>query len=449
MTSAISARRQIRQLGNRGLTALRNPLYRSGYALVVNVAGTTLVGIGFWALAAHVYSSQRVGQASALVAALVVISSFSQLNLGYTLPRFLPRVGRRAGRLIAYGYAASSLAALVISLTFIVVLPRLSSQWHFLGSSPQLSIGFAVAAVVWGIFALQDAALLGLRRSSIVPLENFVYGVIKLLLLLAFASLLPKTGIFIAWIIPLAINVPAVNWLIFRRFLAGPNKVSAVATVRPREIVRFTMVDYAGNMLSQTAGNLLPLLVLTTLGAGANASFYMAWTLTTGLNLLAQSFATSLLVEGSAHPDKLAELTKGLMLRTLLVTVSGASVLGLGARIILTVYGHSYAVHAAFLLGLLASGSVFYSLLNIVFSIDRIVGRVGRATVTRLAVAVVTLAGSWLLLRRMGINGVGVAWLAGNFVMALVRMPTIVSAMHSGSSAWSGRHKARHRRRVS
>ncbi len=435
MADAASARSQIRQLRSLGVGALRNPLYRSGYALIANVVGTTVVGIGYWAVAAHFYSREQVGQASALVAALVVVSNFAQLNLAYTLPRFLPRAGRRAGRLISYGYGASSATALVIGVAFIIVLPRLSPQWHYLASSAQLSIGFVAAAVVWGIFALQDAALLGLHRPSIVPIENFVYGVAKLLVLFALISLLPRTGVFIAWIIPLAINVPAVNWLIFHRYVPRSENSGAVATVEPREIIGFTMVDYVGNVLNQSAGNLLPLLVLTVLGASANASFYVAWTVTTGLSLLALSFATSLLVEGSARPDKLAELTKGVTLRTLVVTVSGAAVLGLGSHLVLAIYGHGYAARAAVLLGLLAAGSVFYGLLAIVFSIDRIVGRVGRATATRLGMAVVTLAGSWLLLRRMGINGVGVAWLAGNFVIAMVRVPTIVSAMRSGVPA--------------
>lgn len=425
-TSAAQDRRQ--QWGGRLLSALRDPLYHSGYALIANVVGTTVVGLGFWAIAAHLYSSQRVGQASALVAAIVVVSCFAQLNLNNTLPRFLPQAGRWAGRLIGYGYAASSAAALVIGLAFVLVLPRLSPHWQFLGSSLLLKVAFVIATVVWGVFALQDNALLALKRPVMVPVENMVYGVAKLLILLGIASLLPETGVFIAWIVPLAINVPAVNWLIFRRYIKHWRPATAVSTVRPRDIIQFTWVDYVGNLFNQTAGNLLPLLVLTALGAAANASFYIAWTITTGLNLVAISFATSLLVEGSANPRRLGELTRGVVGRSLIVTVGGAAVFGLGARLILSIYGHGYAVHASLLLGLLATGSVFYGLLAVVFSVDRIVSRVGRATLTRLVQAILILGGSWMLLPRMGIDGVGVAWLGANLVVALARVPTIAGA---------------------
>jgi O-antigen/teichoic acid export membrane protein len=439
---------------------LGNPLYRSGYALIANVAGTTVVGLGFWAIAAHLFSSQQVGQASALVAALVVVSAFAQLNMNNTLPRFLPQTGDRAGRFIGYGYAASSAAALLISLVFVLVLPRLSPHWQFLGNSIMLKVAFVVTTVVWGVFALQDSALLALKRPIMVPVENTVYGVAKLLMLLGIVTLLPETGIFIAWIVPLAINVPWVNWLIFRCYLKDWKPATVASTVRRRDIIRFTSVDYVGNMLNQTAGNLLPLLVLTVLGATADASFYIAWTITTGLNLVAISFATSLLVEGSANPRRLGELTRGVVARSLIVTSGGAVVFGVGARLILSIYGHGYAVRASLLLGLLATGAVFYGFLAVVFSVDRIVGRVGRATLTRLVQAILILGGSWLLLPRMGIDGVGVAWLGANLVVALARVSTIVGACRLAgaappgtaagiSDAWSGswwRPTGRHRR---
>lgn len=424
------------------LQALRNPQYRSGYALFANVAGTTVVGLGFWAVAAHLYSHEQVGQASALVAALVLLSSFAQLNLNNTLPRFLTQAGRRARRLIAYGYAASSAVAIITGLAFVTVLPRLGSHWRFLESSMTLSVTFVTAMAIWGVFALQDSVLLGLQRPVLVPLENMLYGIAKLLLLLGVASLLSRTGVFIAWVIPLAINVPLVNWLIFRRYLKDWEPAGTVATVRPRDIIRFTSVDYVGNLLLQSAGNLLPLLVLTLLGAAADANFYIAWTIATGLNLVANSFATSLLVEGSARPDKLGELTRGILARSLIVTGAGASVFGLGARLVLSIYGHAYAVHAALLLGLLAAGSVFYGLLAIVFSIDRISSRVGRATVTRLALAVLTLGASWLLLPRLGTDGVGFAWLGANLLVALARIPTLVRASRRAAGAVRGREQS-------
>jgi O-antigen/teichoic acid export membrane protein len=417
------------------LAALRNPLFRSSYALVANTAGTTAVGVAYWAVAAHLFSRQAVGQASALVSALILMSSLAQLNLTSTLPRFLPQAGRRAGRLIGYGYGITTAAALLAGVAFVIVVPELSAQWHFLGTSWPLRIAFVAAAVAWGIFALQDAALLGLRRAMVVPVENTIYGVAKLVMLIAIASLLPATGIFMSWILPLAIVVPVVNWLIFGRYLATREGAAVAATVHPREVIRFTSLDYLGSLLGQAYASLLPLLVLSLLGAAANASFYIAWTISAGLVMVAGNFSASLLSEASAAPDRLGELTRGVLARSLLVTVTGAAVLWLAAGPILSIYGHRYAIHASLLLGLLAAGTVPNGLLAIAFALDRIAGQLGRAAWSRLSLAVLILGGSWLLLRRAGIDGVGLAWLGANTVVALARIPTIVSAARTRERA--------------
>jgi O-antigen/teichoic acid export membrane protein len=438
-------RRHGQQLGG----ALRNPLYHSGYALLLNTAVTTAVGVVYWGVAAHLYSRQALGRSSALVSALVLVSIFAQLNLANTLPRFLPRARRTAGRLIASSYAVSSLAALVGGLAFVLILPRLSRQWHFLGASLPLSVAFVIATVAWGIFALQDIALLSLRHPAIVPAENFVYGICKLILVIAVATVMRDTGIFFSWVISLAVTIPIVNWLIFRRYAPAysdllPEGPPLPATgVRLNEIIRFTSVDYVGNVASQAYGNLLPLLVLSTLGAATNGSFYVAWTIAAGLGLVAANFGTSLLVEGAAAPHRLAELTRGTLGRCMLVTTAGAAVLFVAARPVLFIYGAGYARHAAGLLALLALGSIPGCLVVVVVSLDRIAGQVGRATATRLVLAALVLGGSWALVGRVGVDGVAYAFGGANLLVALVRMPTVISAMRGTRSGRAiGRHRA-------
>lgn len=428
MTSPELGVRTARSRRGRARDALQNPLYRSGYALVANTVGTTVVGFVFWAVAAHLYDRQALGRSSALIAALVGVSSLAQLNLVNALPRFLPQAGRRSGHLISYSYAASSTAALAAGLAFVTVLPRLNSQWQFLAGSAPLAVMFVAAAIVWGVFALQDAALTGLHHAVVVPVENTAYGVCKLLLLVGVAGSLPSTGIFVSWVIPLAITVPAVNWLIFRRYLKGRDSAAAAPGLRARAVLRHASIDYVGSLFGQAYGNLLPLVILSTLGAAANGNFFIAWTIAAGLQLVAVNFGTSLLVEGAAAHDRLAELTRGVLVRCAVATVPGAAVLLLAAGPILSIYGHEYAVHAAGLLGLLAVASLPRCLVVVTWSLDRIEGRVGRAAWTQLALAVLVLGGSGLLVRLTGIDGAGLAWLGGNLVIAIVRFPTIARA---------------------
>jgi O-antigen/teichoic acid export membrane protein len=425
-TRAVSTR-TLRDLGGRALGALRSPLYGSGYALLTNVAGTTAIGLVYWAVAAHLYSAQSLGRNSALISALLLVSNFAQLNLHSTLPRFLPRAGRSAYRLVTYSYGVSALAALAVGVAFVTILPQVNSNWRFVGESVLLAVLFAAGTVLWGVFNLEDAALVGLHRSVVVPVENTLYGVAKLVTLLAVAVALPATGIFVSWVVPLVVIIPAINWLIFRRYLTG-ERYAAAAGLRAREVLRFASIDYVGAAIGQGAWNLLPLLVLSALGAAANGNFYIAFTLASGLTLVTANFSYSMLAEGAKAPHRLPELTRGVLLRCAVVTLPAVAVMVVAAGPILSIYGPGYAAHGSVLLGLLALTAIPTGLITIAFSLDRLAGRVGRASLTQGIRAALILGGSWLLMGHLGINGVGLACVAGSLVVALVRLPTVIDA---------------------
>jgi O-antigen/teichoic acid export membrane protein len=409
---------------------LRNPLYRGGYLLVANTAGTSIIGAAYWAVAAHLYSPEALGRATALISALMLVSTLSQLNLSSTLTRFLPRLGgRSAGRLINYSYLGSTVAALAGGVIFVVVAPRLSSQWSYVGDSYFLSGLFILAVIVWELFTLQDAALVGLQRAGAIPIENVIYGLLKLILLAGGAILLHSTDILASWTAPLILLIPIINWLMFRRYLRERHPEDRMSALKFRHVARFASVDYAGLLFSQITGNFIPLLVMSTLGATANGSFYIAGIITSGAVTVGLNFSTGLMVEGSASPERLAQLVRGVLRRCVLTMVPGTIVLILAARLIARIYGAADSVHTATLLQVLAISLFPCSIQGIAFSIDRIHGKPSRAALGQLALCVMSLGGSWLLLGRYGVLGVAIACVGADIVVALARAPTIVAAI--------------------
>jgi len=426
----------------RAMVELRNPLYRTSYALVINTVGTTVVGLGFWAVAAHFYDQQTLGRSSALISTLLLVANIAQLNMINNLPRFLPRTSGSAGRFIGYSYGATASVALIGGLVCVTVLPRVNSQWGFMAQSLPLRVGFVAACVIWIIFALEDSALTGLRRSTVIPVENVTYGILKLILLPIMAWSLPSTGILAAWTVPLLAVVPVINWLIFRRFVKNREPVPPGQGFEVRDIVRFASVDHVGFMIGQAYSTFLPLLVLSTLGPGATGTFYIPWTIASGLVLVGTNFGTALLVEGSSAPHRLVELTRGVLARSVLVTGLGAVVIAAGAHEFLRIYGSQYAAEGSVVLAVLAISAVFRAVIQIAFTLDRIAVRVWRIGLTHLTLAALVLGGSWQALSlHMGIDGVAFAWGASNLLIALVRLPTVVAA------AWPrrpGRHRVGH-----
>ena len=73
--------------------------------------------------------------------------------------------------------------------------PKLS----ILGDQHLRATWFVTATIVWTLFVLQDSVLTGLGEAPWVLLENAVYGVVKLLALVAVAVWFRAAGVFVAW----------------------------------------------------------------------------------------------------------------------------------------------------------------------------------------------------------------------------------------------------------
>jgi len=135
------------------------------------------------------------------------------------------------------------------------------------------------------------------------------------------------------------------------------------------------------------------------------------------------------MVEATAAPARLAEITRGALKRCVLTMGPATIVLVLGARLILRVYGGSYIAQTAVLFQLLAVTLLPFCIETVAYSLDRIAGKPIRSTLSQGAIAILTLSGSLLLFGRLGLNAVGVAVLGADIAVALMRLPTVLAAL--------------------
>ena len=134
------------------------------------------------------------------------------------MARFLPQSGRRTGLMIRRGYGLSAATAIAGSVIFLLIVVRPGSSYAELAGLGAGAV-FVGCVVIWSLFTLQDGALVGLRSARWVAVENALFGVAKIGMLLPLAVILPHTGLYVSWMAPAIVAVPAVNLLIFRRLL--------------------------------------------------------------------------------------------------------------------------------------------------------------------------------------------------------------------------------------
>jgi thymidylate kinase/O-antigen/teichoic acid export membrane protein len=408
------------------ISHIRTPLYGSAYALILSSASSSVLGIVYWTLAARLYDAEQVGVNAAAISAMSFISYLAQLNMAGVLSRFIPTAGTSTRRLIALAYLAASVASAVGALIFVVGFARLVGLGPLLTADPRSGAWFVVATVAWSLFTLEDGALIGLRQTVWVPIENSIFGVIKIVLLLAFVAGLAEFGIFVSWTIPAAVLLVPVNWLIFRRLV--PRHMAAVRTGSADALLsgmlRYLSGDYIGSLFAAASIGLLPLVVVRAVGAAGGAYFYIAWTIAYSLYFISLNMATSLMVEGAARRATVAEDTRRMFrllvgLQMLLVVV-----VIIDAPLILSIFNPVYASEAATLLRLLALAVLPHGVNAIYLAVARVRRQVGRIILVQATLATFSLGASVSLLGSLGIAGAGVAWLVTQSVVAALLFTT-------------------------
>lgn len=441
-----------RRVGQRIRAQGRSPLVRAGIHLVASAGLTSALGLAYWSLAARRYSPAAVGATAGLLAAMELIAAIANLGLRTSLIRFVPSLGRRAGRVIAVSYLVSGTLALVGAAVFVGLHERFFPELTLLDDAPGAAF-FVVSTVLWVLFILQDSVLIGLRRSSWLPIENTLFAVAKLALLVALTSTMPQWGIYVSWAAPLLIVVVVVNVAVFTRLRRGVRDTGERLTLT--DLVRFSAGDYAASTVWLITIDGLPLLVLALAGAQANAWYHLSWTVAYTLFLIPSAIGSALLAEAAHDAPRLeANTCKALVLSLALVTPA-ALLLAVGAPLLLSLFGTAYANDASTLLRLLSLSAIPYAVAILYVNLERSRRRI--AAVVRLYAVSCTalMALSAVLVPWLGVTATGVAWLAVQSVLAawvllvplreiwLRALPTRVLRSLGAPAAWWDRRRGR------
>ena len=412
----------------------RDRLIATAVALMATTATNALLGVVFWAIASRLHPAARLGEDVALISAMLLLSIVSQLNLGMGISRLLPQVLDRPERVVASCYALTAATAVVVTTTFVVVAPMLSSSFDFLAGNVALAAALVLGVALWNVFTLQDAVLTSARRAALVPVANGIFGLLKIGLMVALAGVLVSHGVFYAWLVAALLVLVPVNRIIFARVLPAPRGPRAPdahhaleLSDRPR-VARYLLTDYLAALLSQGYKSLLPLLVLGALGAADSAYFYIAFLVAGAIGELSWSLSTSLVVQGAHDESDVSALARRSVVFYLRFVAPCVLVLIVAAPLVLRPFGMDYADNATTLLRLLLVATLPQAVVTLYLGVERVRARVGRVILAESAVVALVTGGAIVGMQSGGLTGMGIAWLVGQAVVALAVAPRLWQA---------------------
>jgi O-antigen/teichoic acid export membrane protein len=412
----------------RALTGWRTPQHRDGLALVLSSGLSSVIGLLYWVVAARLFTPEVVGVNNALISTMTLLGVAAQLNLGNALLRFVPVAERSARRLVLTCYAVGTAAAGLVGVVF-----ALGATWwapellHAVGGGPLIAF-FALSTPVWTVFVMQDYVLTALKRATLVPVENMVFSLLKIALLVPGALLAFFGAIAVSWVLATALIVLAVTAYLMR-ILPSSAPDAPPSPVRPRTVARFVTADWVGGLSTLAVEFGLPLLVLVTLGAEQAATFGVAWAIAYGLYLISHGMGQSMVAHVAADPAALHAARRSMVTKSLALLLPAALVIVPGAGLILSVFGAHYVSTGTTLLAL----SCLSAVPNVIVTAALFGARVTQQRAVLFGVptvlALLVIPPALVLMPAFGLTGVGIALLTGQTVMAVA-----ILLYHWGSS---------------
>jgi O-antigen/teichoic acid export membrane protein len=412
MTPMVTSQERIRQF--LGVSLYRNALY-----LIIANLLVPFTGMVFWIIASRFYSTEDVGLVSALISAMYLLATLATLGLDFGLVRFLSSAGQNASRVVNSSLMIIALVAVILCGIFVAGIGIWSPDLGFLQQNSAYLSLFLLVTVATSLGPVVNNSLIAQRRSGFVVIIGLIFGLSRLPLPILLAAFLNSLGIFISWGISVVVALIAGVLFFLPRAQPGYSFFPVIHAKTIKAMMGFSVANYSSNLLWLLPGFSLPLIVLRLGGAEANAHFYVAWLVGTVLAVIPSATSMSLFAEGSYDEQQLIPHTLKALKLTAIILIPAALLVIFIADKLLILFGSSYSDSSTMLLRLLAFASLPIAVNSIYFSIMRVAKKLVVIIGMTVFIATVTLTLSYWLIPRIGINGVGIAWVGSHGVIAL------------------------------
>lgn len=407
---------RLRRLSEQSL--FRNSLYIMG-----TTAATSLLGFGFWLVAARTLSAAEVGRSAALISAMLFVSVFTNLGLGQV---FVSRLAsREAGgdwsRTVSTGIGLAAITSLLGGAIAAVLLPTLIPTLKGeLSPATFLLLPLGVTGAACSLVI--DYACIAERQAKLSFVRNVAAALLRIALI-PLASVVPTAGT--TWILAIwAGSFLLIDFVAFFHELPslGHDFRPSLAGWREELLqIRGLIAGHQSiNLGAQASTYLLPVLVSARLGPEQNAYFYTTFMVSSALFFIAPAIGNALFAEGAHEPERLGRDVRRAVRHLLMLAGPPALVLLLAGPLILGLFGPVYAEEGDTLLLILIGAALFDGILQLSLAVLRVKHRLSDAAIATWATLVVAISATWFLLPPLGLEGAGIGWAAGKLVGVLL-----------------------------
>ena len=396
-------------------------LYRnSSYLLFSNVI-IAVFGFAFCTICTRVFTPHEIGLASTLISSADLMVAISLMGLNMGLVRFLPNSDNK-NKEINTVFCIVVLASFFSSIIFIFSLKYLSPELKILHDNIYAALIFLLFVMFTSVSEVLKDIFRAFRSSQFVLFKNFLLNLLKLSSVFLFLSY-GAIGLFSSWL-SATITAVIISFIILFRKFGYIAKMEIKINIL-KKIFSFSFANYINDFLERVPRFGLPLMITTIAGPEKTAFYYIDMSIASFLYLLPEAIVGSFYAESSTNESDLRLNIQKTLKAFALILIPATLVFFFFGNKILLFFGKDYSDEGFILLRLLsfstffvAINSLFSNILKIKFKMKSIflVNLLGTITILTLSV----------YLLNYSLVGVGWAWLAGNTIMSIAYLFTII-----------------------
>lgn len=371
-------------------------------------------GFIFWTICTNIYSDGQVGIATALLAALNLITSLSLMGFELSIIRVLPDHPDKS-TLLNVCFSTASLFGIIFSFIFVLLLPFFAGDLGVVNSSIFTQILFFLFVIIALGDYLVTNTFVAYRKSGYVLRKNLIFSIFKLAFPFALISF-GSYGVFSAWMLSLGLALIYGMVVLTRQFRHNFKPQLGIAPLRG--MIKYSFGNYFSSFAEGFPIMVLPILIVNVYTPEEGAYYYIAMMIATFLFTISASATQSLFAEASHSEARMGVLIRKVLKFLVILLIPAIAAIVVLGPYILAIFGPEYSAEATGLLRILAVSSILFSFNAIARTIFRIHYRTVILTVVSFLGAASIICLSYVL-RDYGLNGVGIAWLIGETVSLL------------------------------
>ena len=397
------------------------PLVKNASHLILGSgiqAGLTFL---FWIIAARLFETTEVGLTTALLSVLGIFALIGELGFGMGLIRFMPGMGDKQNALINTCFTLSGLFSSLLAILFIIGLPIWGQAFIPLFNSPIFSFLFILFSVIMTIIPLLYNIFLAKRATKFIVYCTSIAGVSRIALLLVIIFLAHSVfGLFFISFLSTFAGIFIGLFLFLPQVMPSYRLLPTIHTGLLREIRNYSAINYASRLILQITPLILPLMVVNILGSEMNAYFAMSWTIVAIAQVVPTSLFNSFLAE-SVNEKKLNKKNfKRVFFLMLELLIPATILMILLASFILSIFGSTYSEQGTSLVRILALSTIPWGIIYLFITVERYKKSSLSIIFATLASAVLSIGLSYLLMSTWGLIGLGIGYLAGQTIVAII-----------------------------